>query len=62
MTWRWGFWLRLFGRGFGVVNHNEMRPLFSERYSGRYGVPKRIFIHVGPWCLRVFDDRAAKNR
>lgn len=51
--WRWGFWLRVFGCGFGVVNHNEMRPLVSERYTGQYGFAKRYYIHIGPWCLRT---------
>lgn len=52
MAWRWGFWFRVFGRGLGVVNHNQHPPLFSERYNGRYGVRKRFYLHIGPWCLR----------
>jgi len=30
-----GFWIRVFGRGFSVVNKIKHPPLFSERYGYR---------------------------
>lgn len=57
MVWRWGFWARfpLFGgRGFGLLSHRKYRPVFTERYTGQYGIRKQRYVHVGPWCFRTF--------
>lgn len=50
-------WFRLFGVGLAWVDHRLHRPLFSERYSGQHGIPKRRRLHVGPWCFMVTTER-----
>lgn len=33
--WRWGFWFRIRGFGFSVVQSSQFPPLFSERNGYR---------------------------
>lgn len=68
MTWRRdaprdvsGFWVRLFGYGVWVGQHRDERrgsaPYFSERFSGMAGVPSRLFVHYGQWCIHPLRRR-----
>jgi hypothetical protein len=50
---RHGAFVRVCGWGLGIADHRVTPPLFSERYSGRYGVARRHFWHIGPWCIRT---------
>ena len=50
-------WFRLFGFGLRLLDHRIDPALFSERYNGRHGVPKRWYAHVGPWCLLALRPR-----
>lgn len=44
--------IRVAGYGVGMCDHRQVRPYFSER-NRRKG-DGRHFLHVGPYCLRVF--------
>lgn len=60
MWWRRplrGFWFRVFGYGLAVDDHRESRPLFSERYSGQFGIPLGVYLHVGPRCIHALGRR-----
>lgn len=46
-------WFRVLGWGLALRDHSRMRPLWSERYSGQFGVPARVYLHVGRWCVAV---------
>lgn len=49
-AWRFGDWYgRLWGYGFGVRDHREHGPLFSER-KGRGG----HYFHLGDYCIRTY--------
>lgn len=55
-------WFRLFGFGFAIHDHRVVRPLFSERNNGKNGVPKRIYLHVGPWCIKFLRPEPSRHR
>jgi hypothetical protein len=44
-------WFRLLGFGLRLEDHRIDRPLFSERYNGQHGIPKRRYLHIGPLCV-----------
>lgn len=46
-------WFRLLGVGLAWKDHRSHRALFSERYSGQHGVPKRHYLHLGSWCIHL---------
>lgn len=59
MIWpshRGGFF-RLFGYGAGLTDHRIDPPLFSERYNGTHGISRRTYIHIGPWCVRIYGRK-----
>ncbi len=53
-------WIRVFGWGVSIVDHRRMRPLFSERYNGTHGIKKRLYVHVGPWCIKFLRPERRK--
>lgn len=56
------WYFRLFGHGLSVQDHRELPALLSERYNGQHGMPKRRFIHIGPYCLKTLRPLPPKKR
>lgn len=44
--WRWGFWVRLFGVGFGVRRLTKFGLLFSEREG------YTRYLKIGQWVIK----------
>jgi hypothetical protein len=52
-AWSWQVgWFRILGYGIAWVNHRKHPPLFTERYAGQHGIPKKPRLHIGHWCFR----------
>jgi len=50
-TYPGGFWFRVFGYGFSIVDRSRYAPLFSERY----GYTKVLFI--GKYAITALGRR-----
>lgn len=51
----WSEWyFRIAGWGLAMRDHRRIPPLFSERYSGQFGVRRRRYLHIGPFCIATF--------
>jgi hypothetical protein len=46
-------WFRFLGYGLAWRDHGCYPPMFSERYNGQHGIPRRRYLHLGRWCFLV---------